>query len=843
MILSLLGKIASGETDFEERELPYLLPYIDKMKGGVAEWSPLHARLLAGARREWHQRIKAEYALRWFMAFGKSNSDAVAPDMEMETLSGAMAGAVTRGEVKALKSMLVVLDMAFRDSKSDLTTSGERVVDILKLRLCNMATMEFVAQAGYEETLFYLLEIAAEKKCDKKMKDFLTDDYLATRLIWQAACNNYNDMEDKLWDFVRTYDAEAEVAKQAAQFLLYYRCHQQEPERLAATWEHLVSVLGPDVVADLIVDREAAVIAAVMGLESDGQVPALMRMVAKDCPPEKVKEIFVTHSNSLMRTFFSAENFNAFAEIITDIGGPALLAEILRQDNGQAWQMAAGNQDVAVLDCVLKWGGEENLRALAEHDDEFLKSAIQRASPKGFYHLCRMVEKVSGKAPLHKMLLHYDAVYLAARLDYPEMLEEIARLGLKGEGSDIALPVDTVQLMDMRRERKIRATEYWQRMGGHELRWQGLARTAPPEGVPAHWSPFGFKPKLFAELRDALAAADLLEDTEMAAQTAYKLAVLFANREEVERYLARAVAQAAPQHSDKPIKRACEFKVPLRGMWDGVYWKRMILKFGRNAGCFLEHAPEIEDYCAEKGLKLPENVAGLRAVAARVIYKRADENPEFAELALDYGLSRALFEKGLGVLAEAKKEDRMPDITIDGVLLGLDNYYMQKLPANDPRGLVLGHLTNNCQYLGGNGEYAAVLGMTSPDSGFYVWKQKSKGKMTPQDRIVAQSWAWRAADGKSVVFDSFERLAPAYNDLARPFLEQYAYDLKKAGALTRVFLGAGGMTPQDTGLSKTTRPQKPLVPFALEDSKQQYVVPPVDRRRGPAKNLALAEPG
>jgi len=159
---------------------------------------------------------------------------------------------------------------------------------------------------------------------------------------------------------------------------------------------------------------------------------------------------------------------------------------------------------------------------------------------------------------------------------------------------------------------------------------------------------------------------------------------------------------------------------------------------------------------------------------------------------------------------------------------------MQKLPANDPRGLILGHITNNCQSIGNNGEYAAVDGMTQPGSGFYVWKQKTKGQMTPDDRIVAQSWAWMAPgrEGTRLVFDSYERLSSVYNHLARPFLEQYAHDTTSKGPLSAIFLGAGGGTPSDLGLNEAAKPAAapPMGP-PRPDSARQYAVAPVNHRK------------
>ncbi|MBU0799524.1 MAG: hypothetical protein KKA05_00835, partial [Alphaproteobacteria bacterium] len=441
--------------------------------------------------------------------------------------------------------------------------------------------------------------------------------------------------------------------------------------------------------------------------------------------------------------------------------------------------------------------------------------------------------RLFGPEPMRKALMGYDAVSLHQRLDYGDMLPVLAEVAQTCQAPGILLTRDVQEIAADLQTKKISRHEYWQKIGGTDARWQSVTNRMPPKGLDSTYSPYNFKPQLYAELVELMAPLRTLEEMTRVERNAYHLAVMFSNRQEVERYLTQAVQRTAPDRMGRAVSAACAFDVPLRGLWDAPYWKGLLLKYGMAAGKYMAIASEIESYCRKNDVPLPTKPAELRDVARFVVYGRATENPEWAGLALDYGLEEKLFETGLQILQKkAKRSDNMPDIMIDGSTLGLDNYYMTKLPANDPRGLVLGHITNSCQSLGGNGEFAAVWGMVSPDTGFYVWKHKTGGKVTPQDRIVAESWAWLTRDRKGVVFDSYERLSPDYNRLARPFMEQFAYDLKEKGALSAVFLGAGGGTPQNTGFFESPQTANPAErQLKSEDSLTQLVVPPVNHRK------------
>lgn len=157
------------------------------------------------------------------------------------------------------------------------------------------------------------------------------------------------------------------------------------------------------------------------------------------------------------------------------------------------------------------------------------------------------------------------------------------------------------------------------------------------------------------------------------------------------------------------------------------------------------------------------------------------------------------------------------------------DYYMRKLGSGDLRGFYLGKLTSCCQSMDGNSREAVRHGMSQPDSGFYVIQEMKGDKPDmKKDRIVAQSWAWKSKDGKSIVFDSFERLGPEHEKLCRPFMKEAAAILKTSG-YNYVGLGSGGNTPGfrcKPGLSSLTMREVPGFEFKkgllYEDGRTQY---------------------
>lgn len=404
--------------------------------------------------------------------------------------------------------------------------------------------------------------------------------------------------------------------------------------------------------------------------------------------------------------------------------------------------------------------------------------------------------------------------------------------------------------------------EVWQEIGGGKYHWKSVTgKTAPHDSLSEH-SPYRFKQPLYDELLPLMQRACDIEGNQGAEENAYKLAVLFPNLEEADRYITNYATKWATEGDTQIVHDACLFTLPKTGVWDVNRWKDFALKYGPAVTRYLEHAPMVDRFLAERNQPFPRTPQQLRSIVeAQISYKRGHERPDLAELAVQYSLTEERFNAALDVLQnKGKTKDNLPHVFIDGADFGYPNYYMSKLEVSDPKGLILGEITNNCQSIGKNGEGPAIHGMTSENGGFYVWKRKTNGRMSEKDPIVAQSWAWLGQDGV-LVFDSFERLDSVYNKLAQPFMEQFAHRVitehphryvladtageKKEHIVTTVHLGTGGYTPENIHLPRAEKLAEPLDYKGYRDSEPtprtpnigQLIIPPVDHASTPDKAL------
>lgn len=126
-----------------------------------------------------------------------------------------------------------------------------------------------------------------------------------------------------------------------------------------------------------------------------------------------------------------------------------------------------------------------------------------------------------------------------------------------------------------------------------------------------------------------------------------------------------------------------------------------------------------------------------------------------------------------------KGYETIPDIgtVVDGA------YKMYRLHTDDPRGPMLGLLTNCCQHLEGEGEGSSCArhGAENPDGAFFVVEKHGK--------IIAQSWTWRA--GQTVCFDNVEALSDDYMDVIANLYQATANRLVGKLGIARVTVGSG----------------------------------------------------
>lgn len=145
-------------------------------------------------------------------------------------------------------------------------------------------------------------------------------------------------------------------------------------------------------------------------------------------------------------------------------------------------------------------------------------------------------------------------------------------------------------------------------------------------------------------------------------------------------------------------------------------------------------------------LLLPKHVMN----AARIIeYEDINEgNEEFALFLGKYGYTQEQFETLQTWYDKAKsiKENELRlFICKDNEEKGITYELLSK---SDPRGAILGNITNCCQILDGAGEECVEYGMTRPNSGFLTFNYK--------DKIIAQAWIWYDEVSKVLCLDNIE---------------------------------------------------------------------------------------
>ena len=374
--------------------------------------------------------------------------------------------------------------------------------------------------------------------------------------------------------------------------------------------------------------------------------------------------------------------------------------------------------------------------------------------------------------------------------------------------------------------------ELYLEVGGGSKRWQVLFGQTPPHKALIKQSPFGFdldKYKEFFPITQIIASIEKTtylgnelngpsrmivgQEYALASKHAYKLSVLFGDMKNAGQF----IDQFQNAESKQPIHDLLLFELPKNGQWDILEWRKLVLdkKHGKAMTNLLAFAPQIEKLLGRP----PKDLEEAKNAAAKVSYERAGENLEFSKMCIDYFIEEEAFNRALDT--KIKESCNLPDISIDGLAVEAPGYKMVKLPVGDMRGFILGKLTNCCQSIGGQGEACAMHLMSDPNAGAYIIIQERKGK---PERIVAQSFAGISEDGKTLIFDSWERLGKTTDKYLDKFYPAFAFEAEKRGL--EVTLGTGGNTPKGTGYDVVIQPKKMRGYNGYNDSDIQVTIPP-----------------
>ncbi len=352
-----------------------------------------------------------------------------------------------------------------------------------------------------------------------------------------------------------------------------------------------------------------------------------------------------------------------------------------------------------------------------------------------------------------------------------------------------------------------------------EDRWGLLGLAAPSDALkemnPYGFSMAGFKPILGALLHECLRTST---DPGQILKPAFNLSVALGNLTEVKKILHKRNLS-----SKTPLHDLGQFDLPNGGTWDIGAWRQLLLHHSGRGLRLLNLAPRIEAHLG----RVPKDMDEAEEVAVKAAYARGSENMELAKLCYAYCRDEDQFEDYLKLMEDAKGEDNCPDIRLNGEDLGDPNLVFRRLQPKDPRGPLLGEITNCCQHLHGHAADCAEAGAIDPDASFYVLERRSD--------IIAQCFAWRTE--ASLVFDSWQGLSSDYSPLCRGVLTKAAEKaLDLDASLKDVRLGAGGGTPAlDIAKAKPCRWKRRLQGM---DSSSQYLL----AKRGQTSNAEPAQP-
>lgn len=329
-------------------------------------------------------------------------------------------------------------------------------------------------------------------------------------------------------------------------------------------------------------------------------------------------------------------------------------------------------------------------------------------------------------------------------------------------------------------------------------------------------------------------------NNDVACLHAYKMLVLFGTKEKNPFFFTDSFINRYSSQLGKPIHDTLVHAIPKNNPPIHLaQWQKLIAKNGSQVISIFQKAPKIEIQNAKQA---PTTLSAAREAAALTMFRRAKEFPELATLCMQYNMSEDAFDKCLTI--KPKKSDRLPNVVIDGAQVNHPGYFLVKLPIDDPRAYILGHITHCCQSMGGDSAQCVIDGITRENNGFYVLLKEKKAlkeektAMLPfinnkinyeHYEIIGQGYAWLTR-ANNMTFDSWENRRPdTDNAVIVPMLKAFAEkitennDEKTCSGILRVTIGVGGKTP-DQFLSKIDNPEVMREGLQYGDSRAQGLI-------------------
>jgi len=220
-------------------------------------------------------------------------------------------------------------------------------------------------------------------------------------------------------------------------------------------------------------------------------------------------------------------------------------------------------------------------------------------------------------------------------------------------------------------------------------------------------------------------------------------------------------------------------------------WKALCFKFPE----IIKGAQKWEEI--ENDYGIPRNLVEYRKSIAKTLKYKAElvgeMEYEIVDISAGLKLDQWEFERFLWAYRGISKKEFE---TIPNIDIRENGYRMRKLGSDDPRGLVLGLLTNCCQHLSGAGKDCAYHGMESGYSAFFVIEKSGS--------IIAQSWVWR--DQEAICFDSIEALDHNYAKVIAMMMEKAKPQIVGKLGIEKMLMGetSYGVTKEVKKLLHTT---------------------------------------
>ena len=311
------------------------------------------------------------------------------------------------------------------------------------------------------------------------------------------------------------------------------------------------------------------------------------------------------------------------------------------------------------------------------------------------------------------------------------------------------------------------------------------------------------------------------------ADYAYKLMILFKSKyqdkESIEEKL-QAILSSFDKYSKSTTAKTLHDcillidipKLGSNGISEDVWhaWSDKVCTSGSSAELYVESFISAQAICnkyREDGFAdLVPDVRALSDINKNMLYDGVDGFESMARLFKHYNVDQAMFDaaKGFvrthgGIRQLEQRANLLPDISTSS---SDDRYHIVRLPKGDPRGLILGKITNCCQSINGHSRMCVEDGMLLDNNGFYIMFEVPRGKRStfdPQNidwanlersaTIIGQAYAWHGQDRSDLVFDSWEGNIDSSKQIS--LIQQFSRQLVELDEYHRVFVGNGGGTP------------------------------------------------